>query len=337
MTRRTTRPHSSRARRDIVTAGELSRSVAAGSRRLGRRRHRRRQRRAGRRAHGAASRPKCAGPRARAAVASRRQLPPYEKCPLRPLRSGRVQHRQLPLRGALRRPLRGRYRPERRVSRPDDGEGSETVPAVDERPRDLLAAAAHRTLHLGRTNRFFLGGGKALDEPLLPDRGEMGITVAYDASAEEFIAEGDSVTGHRRRVAGRREQVRAKAIVCAAGGFEANIDWLARYWGEAARNYIIRGPIYNDGTMLQASTTSARRAPARRRASTPPRSTPARRASTAGSPPASTASPSASWSTVSASASMTRARSCGRSATRSGAATSPSKTARSPTPSGTPR
>ena len=50
----------------------------------------------------------------------------------------------------------------------------------------------------------------------------------------------------------KRELVRAKAIVCAAGGFEANIDWLARYWGEAARNYIIRGPIYNDGTMLQA-------------------------------------------------------------------------------------
>jgi tricarballylate dehydrogenase len=80
----------------------------------------------------------------------------------------------------------------------------------------------------------------------------MGVTVAYEASAEEFIVEGDSVTAVVVDVAGRREQVRAKAIVCAAGGFEANIDWLARYWGEAARNYIIRGPIYNDGTMLQA-------------------------------------------------------------------------------------
>jgi tricarballylate dehydrogenase len=108
------------------------------------------------------------------------------------------------------------------------------------------------TLHLGRTNRFFLGGGKALMNRYYKTAGEMGITVAYEASAEEFISEGNSVTAVVVDVGGRREQVRAKAIVVAAGGFEANIDWLARYWGEAARNYIIRGPIYNDGTMLQA-------------------------------------------------------------------------------------
>ena len=50
---------------------------------------------------------------------------------------------------------------------------------------------------------------------------------------------------------GENRSARRRSSV-AAGGFEANIDWLARYWGEAARNYIIRGPVYNDGTMLQA-------------------------------------------------------------------------------------
>ena len=38
----------------------------------------------------------------------------------------------------------------------------------------------------------------------------------------------------------------------ASGGFEANVEWLKRYWGDAADNYIIRGTPYNTGTMLAA-------------------------------------------------------------------------------------
>jgi tricarballylate dehydrogenase len=38
--------------------------------------------------------------------------------------------------------------------------------------------------------------------------------------------------------------------VCASGGFEANLDWLRRYWGDAVDNYVIRGTPYNDGHML---------------------------------------------------------------------------------------
>jgi len=30
-------------------------------------------------------------------------------------------------------------------------------------------------------------------------------------------------------------------LVAAAGGFEANIEWLKQYWGEAADNFLIRG------------------------------------------------------------------------------------------------
>jgi tricarballylate dehydrogenase len=39
-------------------------------------------------------------------------------------------------------------------------------------------------------------------------------------------------------------------VVVASGGFEANIDWLRRFWGQAADNFIVRGTPYNDGTML---------------------------------------------------------------------------------------
>src|SRR6185295_10449134 len=51
---------------------------------------------------------------------------------------------------------------------------------------------------------------------------------------------------------GAAESVQAHALVVAAGGFEANLDWLRDAWGDAARNFIVRGTPYNTGTMLRA-------------------------------------------------------------------------------------
>jgi tricarballylate dehydrogenase len=45
--------------------------------------------------------------------------------------------------------------------------------------------------------------------------------------------------------------VRASALVAAAGGFEANIEWLKQYWGDAADNFLIRGTPYNRGSILK--------------------------------------------------------------------------------------
>jgi tricarballylate dehydrogenase len=106
------------------------------------------------------------------------------------------------------------------------------------------------TLHLGRTNRFFLGGGKALLNNYYRTASAMGITVSYDSCVEGFELDGDRVTALVVDVGGQRVSVRAKTVVCASGGFEANIEWLAKYWGDAAYNYLIRGPVYNDGKVL---------------------------------------------------------------------------------------
>jgi tricarballylate dehydrogenase len=46
-------------------------------------------------------------------------------------------------------------------------------------------------------------------------------------------------------------RVRAATLVAAAGGFEANIEWLKQYWGEAADNFLIRGTPYNRGSILK--------------------------------------------------------------------------------------
>ena len=48
-----------------------------------------------------------------------------------------------------------------------------------------------------------------------------------------------------------RVNVRASALVAAAGGFEANIEWLKEYWGDAADNFLIRGTPYNRGSILK--------------------------------------------------------------------------------------
>lgn len=36
------------------------------------------------------------------------------------------------------------------------------------------------------------------------------------------------------------------------GGFEANLGWLRRYWGDAADNFLVRGCRENDGQVLAA-------------------------------------------------------------------------------------
>ena len=50
---------------------------------------------------------------------------------------------------------------------------------------------------------------------------------------------------------GESHQVHAKAVVIASGGFQSDIDWLARAWGPAARNFLIRGTPYNRGVVLK--------------------------------------------------------------------------------------
>lgn len=131
-------------------------------------------------------------------------------------------------------------------------DSSRTVPAWMSAHGAAWQRPLTGTLHLGRTNRFFLGGGKALINSYYRTAQRSGIRVAYDACVQQLVFDADRctallVTG----VDGEEHEVRASAVVCASGGFEANIGWLERYWGKAARNYHIRGPAYNDGTVLQ--------------------------------------------------------------------------------------
>jgi tricarballylate dehydrogenase len=107
------------------------------------------------------------------------------------------------------------------------------------------------TLHLDRTNVFFLGGGKALMNSYYASAERMGIRVRYDAEVTGI----DLVDGRIRSVSinepGGRVTVAAKAFVLASGGFESNLDWLKEIWGAAADSFIVRGTPYNTGTVLK--------------------------------------------------------------------------------------
>jgi tricarballylate dehydrogenase len=107
------------------------------------------------------------------------------------------------------------------------------------------------TLQLGRTNAFFLGGGKALMNTYYAAAQARGIEVFYNAEVVALqIAEGrfESATVLLNGEAG---EIRAKTMVAAAGGFEANLDWLKEAWGDAALNFIVRGTPYNKGKVLK--------------------------------------------------------------------------------------
>ena len=114
----------------------------------------------------------------------------------------------------------------------------------------LWQPALAGTLHLGRTNRWFLGGGKALVNAYYDALSRMGITVRYGADVVDLLIEDGEFRAVTLMNGDALEVIRGRAVVVAAGGFEANIEWLKRYWGDAADNFLVRGTPFNDGTML---------------------------------------------------------------------------------------
>ena len=111
-------------------------------------------------------------------------------------------------------------------------------------------ASLKGTLHLSRTNAFFLGGGKALMNSYYAAAERLGVDVIYTAEVTALdIAGGEcqsiTIGGQTPRI------IMADAVVVASGGFEANLEWLEDVWGPAARNFVVRGTPYNRGTVLR--------------------------------------------------------------------------------------
>ena len=105
------------------------------------------------------------------------------------------------------------------------------------------------TLNLGRTNAFFLGGGRALLNSLCRHAEGLGVDFLYETAVadmrmEDGYCDGVDLTDGRT--------LTAKKIITTAGGFEANLEWLAEGWGDSAKNFLVRGTPYNTGTVLRS-------------------------------------------------------------------------------------
>ena len=114
-------------------------------------------------------------------------------------------------------------------------------------------ASLSGTLHLSRTNAFFMGGGKALLNAYYRSAQELGVQIRYDAPVDALeLADG-------RFIAARigAERIEARSCVLACGGFESNLEWLREAWGQNQRgewpadNFRIRGTRYNQGVLLK--------------------------------------------------------------------------------------
>lgn len=112
------------------------------------------------------------------------------------------------------------------------------------------------TLHLDRTNAFFLGGGRALMNTYYAAAERLGVRVLYDAEVVSIDITDGRFKSAEVRLDGRPAQVHARAVVLAAGGFEANLEWLREAWGPAADNFVVRGTPFNTGTVLRAMMTA---------------------------------------------------------------------------------
>jgi len=107
------------------------------------------------------------------------------------------------------------------------------------------------TLSLSRTNLFFLGGGKAHLNVLYATARRLGVEVIYDSEVLEMPIDDGRVREIRLSHRGFPATVKAKSYIAAAGGFQANTDWLKANWGARADNFCIRGTEYARGRVLR--------------------------------------------------------------------------------------
>ncbi len=107
------------------------------------------------------------------------------------------------------------------------------------------------TLHLSRTNAFFLGGGKALVNAYYAAAESLGVAVSYDTEVVDVELRGARFEAATVVRHGVEHRIAAKTVVVACGGFESNLAWLREAWGPPADNFIVRGTPHNMGRVLK--------------------------------------------------------------------------------------
>ena len=97
-----------------------------------------------------------------------------------------------------------------------------------------------------------VGGGPGLVESLTQIARKRGIEIWYSARAVSLIADDAGVHGVRVRREGKTIDVgSSRAVVLAAGGFQANPEWRTRYLGPGWELAKVRGTRFNTGDAIR--------------------------------------------------------------------------------------
>ncbi len=91
------------------------------------------------------------------------------------------------------------------------------------------------------------GGGPGLVDALHKAAQANGIEVRYESRALGLLADDSGVRGVRVKAKGVTQELGAKAVVLACGGFEANAHWRTRYLGPNWDLAKVRGTRFNTG------------------------------------------------------------------------------------------
>jgi len=95
------------------------------------------------------------------------------------------------------------------------------------------------------------GGGPGLVQYLTQSAEKNGIEIAYETRAVSLLYDGEKVAGVKAKQRGKPVEFRAKSVVLACGGFEANPEWRTRYLGPGWELVKVRGTRFNTGEGLR--------------------------------------------------------------------------------------
>jgi len=91
------------------------------------------------------------------------------------------------------------------------------------------------------------GGGPGLVQALTNAARKNGVKIAYEARALSLEHDDEGIKGIRVRYKGKTQTIKTKAVVLAAGGFQANAEWRTRYLGPGWDLAKVRGTRFNTG------------------------------------------------------------------------------------------
>jgi tricarballylate dehydrogenase len=122
----------------------------------------------------------------------------------------------------------------------------------------FTAAWGRQAFRIGGKFKFWggltleaVGGGPGLIESETRLAKLAGIEIWYGARALSLIADDDGVHGVVVRKDSKTVEVKGKAVVLAAGGFQANTEWRTRYLGPGWELAKVRGTRFNTGDAIR--------------------------------------------------------------------------------------